>query len=100
MDWEKLLYNYGPVAPIVLILLKAHWDLVYKLHPDAVKTITKALNDQREHADRRHKQTVDWMHNITDALNGVPCANGKPPKKKSRARQRSASKKRKATRGE
>lgn len=39
IDWQQLTYVYGPLGIVIMFLLKAHRDIVYKTIPDALEAL-------------------------------------------------------------
>lgn len=68
MDWIQLLSAWGPAAPLLYILLKAHNDVVYTVFPKAVEDIMKAIKAGNDKAERRHRDHLMWQKRLFELL--------------------------------
>ena len=58
MDWSSLALAWGPAIPILVVMLKAHHDVIYKVFPNAIKEIRREIKEGAKRADRRHREHV------------------------------------------
>lgn len=68
MDWETWLMNWGPAAPLLLIFVKSHYDLVHKIIPQGLKAITTSTAKHERSARRRHAEHIALQKKILDAI--------------------------------
>lgn len=82
MDMWELAKFWGPAIPILVVLLKAHHDLVYRSIPEALKSIKSEVRESEARAVLRHDEHMKVMDKIARAIEG----RSKPPPRKGRGR--------------
>lgn len=68
MDWQTFAMAWGPAIPILLVMLAAHRYVVFKLFPESIRALKKAMKEESLRADRRHKGHMHWQKKICQAL--------------------------------
>jgi len=71
MDWPNLLAAWGPAAPLILFFLKSHYDMVYKVFPNAIEEIKLALRRQERRAEQRHDEMVKLQLRSNETLEEI-----------------------------
>lgn len=87
MDWQTLAMAWGPAIPILCVLLKAHWDLVYKTMPNGFKRLHEDIEHQCADSERRHEEHMRLQRKLLRAIQVGACrsANKKPRVRRRRA---------------
>lgn len=87
MDWQTLAMAWGPAIPILMVLLKAHWDLVYKTMPAGFKRLHEDIEHQCEDSERRHTEHMRLQKKLLRAIQESACrmSKRKPAAKRRRA---------------
>lgn len=84
IDWQSLAVAYGPIVPIVLFLLKVHWDTVYRVIPDAIRR----LRGEMRRSGKANERIARALCKL-DSLQAL--ANQAKTKARARRRQRTGS---------
>lgn len=68
MEWEKFVWTWGPAAPVIILLGKVLWDLVYKTIPRGFREIRRAMESFEKSATRRHNEHMEAMRVLRDEI--------------------------------
>jgi len=64
MDWGQFAMLWGPAVPLMAILIRAHWLLVYKTIPDGFRLMLRLQRHADRRAEMRHKEHIDVMRSM------------------------------------
>ena len=62
---------WGPAVPLAAILIHAHWQLVYRTFPEAVRQLAIVVRQSDLRADKRHADHLAAMRNQTARLTAL-----------------------------
>lgn len=68
IDWGSWLANWGPAAPFIMLFLKAHYDLVYKIVPQGFAEIKNSDTRHEKDSRRRHDEHIAVQKKILLAI--------------------------------
>lgn len=95
MDWVTLATAWGPAVPILAVLLKAHWDLVYKIMPSNFRLVTTAIERSEKSQEDMHKEHLADLRELRHCFQGEFLGRQKKAKASRNLKSRSSSRRKK-----
>lgn len=77
MDWTQIALTWGPAGLAIIVLLKSHWDLVYKIIPQGFNKMKRLQLSLARDARRRHRQHLKIQKAILHAIIENGCSEKK-----------------------
>lgn len=92
MDWMTLAAAWGPAFPVLFVLLKAHYDVIYKVFPNGIREIKNAIQDGNRKSAARHREHIAWQKRVVELLTQRNFVEGETRKKKRPTKRRAKKK--------
>lgn len=64
MDVQTWMMAWGPAIPILVVLLKLHYDAIHKILPRGFRNITNAMHEHEKNAERRAQENNDGLRTL------------------------------------
>jgi len=64
MDFQTWAMAWGPAIPLLVVLLKLHYDAIHKVIPRGFRNITDAMDEHETNAARRSKSNDKGLRSL------------------------------------